>query len=115
MHPNWKTLATSNLKWKIFVKAKDEGSVLDRDIGECGNVLSFNGEEAKEVYETIIQDFGAYNLIINDKQADPELHVEVTSSKFSNDIATDVGTQIDFGMRFKYKAMMYAQNNKVGS
>ena len=51
LHPNWKTLATSNLKWKVFVKAKNEGPVLHRDIRECSNALSLNGEEAKEVYE----------------------------------------------------------------
>ena len=91
-------LATSNLKWKVFVRAKSEGPVLARDTGERSNALSLNGGEAKEVCETITQDFGADHFIINRKQVDPELHLEATSPKW----------------RFNYKAMVHARNNKVG-
>ena len=39
---------------------------------------------------------GADSFIVNDKQADPEFHLEAASSKFSHDIATDIETQLGF-------------------
>lgn len=111
-HSNWKALATCNLKWKVFVQAKDERQVPTPEKLKTFST-SFTGEEAKDIYENIVEQHTEKDLILKEKHPKVTDFTGASTSVACNNSECVTEPKFNFDIRSIHKAMKCAQNNEV--
>ncbi|XP_068223741.1 G patch domain and ankyrin repeat-containing protein 1 homolog [Palaemon carinicauda] len=109
---NWKALATCNLKWKVFVQAKKEKHPLIREEFKTYN-SSLTGEEAKDIYENIVQQHTKKKRTSTRKRPRVTRSTEASTSVTCDDNGSVTEPKVNFDIRSVHKAMKCAQNNEV--
>ncbi|PSN53395.1 hypothetical protein C0J52_03811 [Blattella germanica] len=106
LHPNWKALSTVDFNWKQFVReesSKDE--VHARKIYRPATTNSLTGEEAKRIYEEIVE---------SESSQLPEVKIPLaTSSRSSNLSSVNKVYQREGGVKWLNALMTGAQENDV--
>ncbi|XP_071524429.1 G patch domain and ankyrin repeat-containing protein 1 homolog [Panulirus ornatus] len=67
-HPNWKALATVNLKWKTFVRPQSERVHQQEEKKKRKICTSLEGEDARRFYEEVVDNYSRSSADVDHEQ-----------------------------------------------